>query len=236
MQSYSPARKGHARQISMQVNHWARRCESSRMSRRSLIFGLTYCRTSDLQSAKILAREVTIKSEKQENSSQKMKILGHESLNQQARKVLGLVLKIEVNEAIEDPREDMLVQVNHWREGGWAGGDEKPQDASSFNHEAKPSLRPAEPRLRQQVLQPRSWILKSILPTWNETRDPSSLGIILPAKWMVNPPKSKVWCLDIRLILPQIHEHQACKFRPFSKTIVTSLAKILADCKSDVLQ
>ena len=102
----------------MQVNHWARRCESSRMSRRSLIFGLTYCRTSDLQSAKILAREVTIKSEKQENSSQKMKILGHESLNQQARKVLGLVLKIEVNEAIEDPREDMLVQVNHWREGG----------------------------------------------------------------------------------------------------------------------
>ena len=47
-----------------------------------------------------------------------MKILGHESLNQQARKVLGLVLKIEVNEAIEDPREDMLVQVNHWREGG----------------------------------------------------------------------------------------------------------------------
>ena len=38
--------------------------ETSRMTRRSLIGGLTYCRTSDLQSAKILAREVTIVLEK----------------------------------------------------------------------------------------------------------------------------------------------------------------------------
>ena len=38
--------------------------ETSRMTRRSLIFGLTYCRTSDLQSAKILGREVTIVLEK----------------------------------------------------------------------------------------------------------------------------------------------------------------------------